>query len=66
MEKVQTDNSAVRQVCPTLEPLPNDDEAYKAVAFLYGAIKEDELQRDGFCNAPAMYQWRMTNEPRRL
>ena len=28
-----------------LERSPNDDEAYKAVAYLYGAIKEDESQR---------------------
>ncbi len=26
--------------------LPSDDEAYKAVAYLYGALKEEELQRD--------------------
>jgi len=29
-----------------LERNPNDDEAYKAVAYLYGAIKEEELLRD--------------------
>ena len=28
-----------------LERSPNDDESYKAVAYLYGAIKEDELLR---------------------
>lgn len=29
-----------------LERSPNDDEAYKAIAFLYGAIKEEDLLRD--------------------
>ena len=29
-----------------LERWPDDDEAYKAVAYLYGAIKEDELLRE--------------------
>lgn len=29
-----------------LERSPGDDEAYKAVAYLYGALKEDELQRE--------------------
>lgn len=29
-----------------LERSPGDDEAYKAVAYLYGAIKEEELMRD--------------------
>jgi tetratricopeptide (TPR) repeat protein len=29
-----------------LERFPGDDECYKAVAYLYGAIKEDELQRE--------------------
>lgn len=28
-----------------LQRFPADDEAYKAVAYLYGALKEDELQR---------------------
>jgi tetratricopeptide (TPR) repeat protein len=29
-----------------LERIPADDEAYKAIAYLYGAIKENELLRD--------------------
>lgn len=29
-----------------LDRFPGEDEAYKAVAYLYGAIKEDELSRD--------------------
>jgi tetratricopeptide (TPR) repeat protein len=29
-----------------LERLPQDDEAYKAIAYLYGAVKEDELLRE--------------------
>ena len=29
-----------------LDRVPSDDEAYKAVAYLYGALKEDELQRE--------------------
>ena len=29
-----------------LERAPHDDESYKAVSYLYGAIKEDELQRE--------------------
>ena len=28
-----------------LDRVPTDDEAYKAIAYLYGALKEDELQR---------------------
>jgi tetratricopeptide (TPR) repeat protein len=29
-----------------LDRVPDDDEAYKAVAYLYGAIKEDKLQHE--------------------
>ena len=29
-----------------LERIPGDDEAYKAIAYLYGALKEDELLRE--------------------
>src|SRR5215213_9978057 len=41
-EKAQQTIMAYQRI---LERSPNDDEAYKAVAYLYGAIKEDESQR---------------------
>ena len=49
-----------------LDRSPGDDEAYKAVAYLYSEIKEDELLREWTFNAPATSHWLTTNERRRM
>lgn len=45
-ENVEKARQAIAAYQRLLERTPNDDEAYKAVAFLYGAIKEEELLRE--------------------
>src|SRR5262252_6651547 len=39
-------NEAIAEYLRILEKDPNNEEAYKAIADLYGAIKEDQKQRD--------------------
>jgi len=45
-ENVARARQAIISYQRILERSPGDDEAYKAVAYLYGALKEDELQRE--------------------
>lgn len=45
-ENVAKAREAIRAYQKLLERSPADDEAYKAVAYLYGAIKEDEVLRE--------------------
>src|SRR5262249_44830115 len=45
-ENVAKARQAIISYQRILERSPGNDEAYKAVAYLYGAIKEDELQRE--------------------
>jgi tetratricopeptide (TPR) repeat protein len=45
-ENVAKAREAITAYQRILERVPGDEEPYKAVAYLYGAIKEDELQRE--------------------
>ncbi|HEU4767752.1 MAG TPA: hypothetical protein VFS77_10265 [Pyrinomonadaceae bacterium] len=45
-ENIQKAQQAIEAYQKILERNPQDDEAYKAVAYLYGAIKEDQKLRD--------------------
>jgi tetratricopeptide (TPR) repeat protein len=45
-ENVAKAREAIVAYQMVLERSPSDDEAYKAVAYLYGAIKDDEQQRE--------------------
>ena len=45
-ENIQKAQQAIEAYQKILEKNPQDDEAYKAVAYLYGAIKEDQKLRD--------------------
>jgi len=45
-ENIQKARQAIVAYKRILERTPTDDEAYKAVAYLYGAIKEEELLRE--------------------
>lgn len=45
-ENVEKARQAIAAYQRLLERTPNDDEAYKAVAYLYSAIKEEELLRE--------------------
>ena len=45
-ENVAKAREAILAYQKLLERSPGDDEAYKAVAYLYGAIKEDDRQRE--------------------
>ena len=44
-ENVAKAREAILAYHRILERLPADDEAYKAIAYLHGALKEDEMQR---------------------
>lgn len=45
-ENVEKAREAITAYKRILERTPDDDEAYKAVAYLYGAIKQEELLRE--------------------
>ena len=45
-ENVAKARDAISAYQRILERVPHDDEAYKAIAYLYGAIKEDQLLRE--------------------
>ena len=45
-ENVAIARAAIVAYQRILEHSPHDDEAYKAIAYLYGAVKEEELLRD--------------------
>ena len=45
-ENVAKAREAIAAYRRILERVPDNDEAYKAIAFLYGAIKDDELLRE--------------------
>jgi len=45
-ENVAKAREAIIAYQRTLERVPGDDEAYKAIAYLYGALKEEELLRE--------------------
>jgi tetratricopeptide (TPR) repeat protein len=45
-ENLATARRAIAAYQQILARFPHDDEAYKAIAFLYGALKEDELLRN--------------------
>jgi hypothetical protein len=45
-ENIIKAREAISAYQKVLERVPDDEEAYKAIAFLYGAIKEDELLRE--------------------
>lgn len=45
-ENVAKAREAINAYQRVLDRVPGDDEAYKAVAYLYGAIKEEELLRE--------------------
>lgn len=45
-DNLATARQAIVSYQKILERFPADDEAYKAVAYLYGALKEDELQNE--------------------
>ena len=45
-ENIEKARQAIIAYQRILDRFPGDDECYKAVAYLYGAIKEDELQRE--------------------
>ena len=46
LENVAKARQAIVAYQKILDRLPGDDEAYKAIAYLYGAIKEEELLRE--------------------
>jgi|SRR5215213_961608 len=65
-ENVSKARQAIIAYQRILDRSAGDDEAYKAVAYLYGAIKETNCSVNGYFNARAMSPWLTTNERRRL